>query len=135
MSGGRLDYFYSQLEEHSGDFMDKELDDLVKDLATLFYAREWYLSGDTNEGSWREARDAFKKKWFKDGARQERIEKYLSELKEELLDSLGLSEAYCRNCKHWTPEKDGPYGECDVGNGCLWHRSEQCKKFERGDAK
>ena len=64
MSGGRLDYFYSSLEDHVGDFGDKELDELVKDMANLFYEREWYLSGDTCAGDWNEARDKFKNKWF-----------------------------------------------------------------------
>ena len=36
MSGGSLNYFCYQLEEHIGDFGDKELDELVKDLAELF---------------------------------------------------------------------------------------------------
>ena len=31
MSGGSLDYFYNTLQEHVGDFRDKELDHLVKD--------------------------------------------------------------------------------------------------------
>lgn len=51
MSGGSLNYFYSQVEDHVGDFGDRELDDLVKDLAQLFHDREWFLSSDTNEGS------------------------------------------------------------------------------------
>ena len=37
MSGGSLDYFSCQLEDHVGDFGDKELDELVKDLAALFH--------------------------------------------------------------------------------------------------
>ena len=80
MSGGSLNYFYCQLQDHVGDFGDKELDELVKDLAELFHDREWYLSADYGEGSWNEARDAFKAKWFTDHGRQERIEKYLSDI-------------------------------------------------------
>ena len=106
MSGGSLNYFYSQLEDHAGDFDDRELDDLVKDLAQLFHDREWFLSSDTNEGSWRESRDSFKKKWFKDGARQERIEQYLADIRKDVLDSFGLSDEYCKLCKHWTKEKE-----------------------------
>ena len=114
MSGGSLNYFYSDVEDHIGDFDDPELDDLVRDLAKLFHDREWYLSSDTNEGAWRDARDAFKQKWFKEGARQERVEKYLSDIRMEVLDSFGLSKEYCRNCSHWTREKDGSeYGSCD----------------------
>lgn len=129
MSGGSLDYFYSEMESKIGCFHDVELDDLVRDMAKLFHDYEWYTSGDTNEGLWRETRDAFKKKWFRDGARAERIETYLAELKEQVLDSLGLSDAYCKNCAHWTP-KDGQYGECDVSD-CLWHRCERCEKFQK----
>ena len=77
MSGGSLDYFYCSLEEHVGDFNDRELDDLVKDLAQLFHDREWYLSGDYGEGNWNASRDTFKIKWFGEGARAERIDNYL----------------------------------------------------------
>ena len=133
MSGGSLNYFYGELESHAGDFHDKELDELVKDLSNLFYEREWYLSGDTNEGNWREARDAFKKKWFRGEARKERIEKILNEVKAEVLDSFGLSEEYCHKCKNWTPERedDSPYGSCSLKSSCLMHRSERCEKFEK----
>ena len=130
MSGGSLNYFYSDVEDHIGDFDDPELDDLVRDLAKLFHDREWYLSSDTNEGAWRDARDAFKQKWFKEGARQERVEKYLSDIRMEVLDSFGLSKEYCRNCSHWTREKDGSeYGSCDYEPHCLMHQGERCERF------
>ena len=129
MSGGSLDYFYSTLEEHVGDFGDRELDDLVKDLATLFHDREWFLSCDTCEGKWNEARDNFKKKWFANGSRRDRIDKYLSEVREELLKSFGLSGRYCKNCKNWTVNGD-EYGNCAYEKHCLMHRSESCDRFE-----
>ena len=138
MSGGSLSYFYNDLEEHVGDLGDKELDGLVKDLAVLFHDREWYLSADTGEGDWVESRDAFKAKWFTPEGRRERIEGYFDEWKQEALSSLGLSDSYCKNCKHWIPEickrhdgLDSPYGDCDITEGCLMHRSESCGKFER----
>ena len=133
MSGGSLDYFYNDLESHAVDFDDMELNDLVKDLAKLFYAREWYLSGDTCEGKWREARDAFKKKWFSENTRKDRLEEYMKTMYEKMLDSLGLSEAYCKNCEYWTPENiaDGEYGDCDMVHGCLMHRSEKCDRFKK----
>ena len=133
MSGGSLDYFYNELEGHIGDFGDRELDDLVKDLAKLFYEREWFLSGDTNEGRWVETRDAFKEKWFSPYSRSERVEKYLKDIKDELMKSLGLSDEYCINCKSWTPEreKDSPYGVCENVKGCLMHRHESCEKFRK----
>lgn len=135
MSGGSLNYFYNELEYHVGDFKDKELDDLIRDLSKLFKEREWYLSGDTNQGNWVEARDAFKKKWFKGDGREERLKQYVNEIRDEMLDSLGLMENYCKNCKNWTPEgKDGsPYGQCAFEKHCLMHRSESCEKFEKKD--
>ncbi len=133
MSGGSLQYFYSDLDSHVGDFGDRELDELVKDLANLFHDREWFLSSDTGEGAWVEARDAFKKKWFGKHSRDERIEKYLAEIRKEVLDSFGISNAYCLNCKNWTPEnkKDSPYGTCSLIKSCLMHRHETCEHFEQ----
>lgn len=134
MSGGHLNYFYLQLEEHVGDFGDRELDDLVKDLAELFHDREWYLSGDTGEGDWREARDAFKAKWFTECGRKDRIEKYLKQLSSEVFDSFGFGN-YCHDCAKWTA-KDEYYGRCNLNKNCLMHRSEHCDQFDRrGDRK
>jgi hypothetical protein len=132
MSGGSLDYFYSQLNDHVGDFKDKELDDLVSDLAQLFHDREWYLSGDTCEGSWNEARDNFKKKWFTEIGRQERLEKAFEETKMELLHSFGLDVKYCKDCRYWSAEeKSEKYGKCENHTGCLFHRCETCEKWEQ----
>jgi hypothetical protein len=132
MSGGSLNYFYSSLEEHVGDFGDKELDELVSDLAELFHDREWYLSSDTGVGQWNEARDAFKAKWFKEGARKERIERYLSEFSEEIRKMFGISDRYCKTCKHWSTETkyDETYSRCDFEKNSLNHRSESCNKWE-----
>ena len=133
MSGGSLDYFYSDLESHVGDFGDKELDELVADLAELFHDREWYLSSDTNKGTWVEARDAFKEKWFTALGRQERIEKYIQEFGDEVRESFGLSNKYCKNCKHWEQDSRdnySMYGSCPFHKHCLMHRSESCDKFE-----
>lgn len=102
MSGGSLDYFYSRLVEHVGDFKDAELDDLVKDLAELFYTREWLLSGDTNEGVWREARKKFKQKWLYKGARDERFRRYIDKAVESLRDDFGLNDhKRCETCRHF----------------------------------
>lgn len=133
MSGGSLDYFYYKLEDHVGEFRDKELDDLVKDLAELFHDREWYLSGDTSLGNWRESRDAFKAKWFTEHGRQERIEKYLDEIRAEVRETFGYSENRCSNCKHNVKEcgKYGDYVECELLNSAVSHRSDSCERFER----
>ena len=131
MSGGSLDYFCYTLEDHANDLGDKELNDLVKDLSKLFHDREWFLSGDTCEGHWNEARDAFKAKWFTAHGRQERIEKYLAEFSEEVRKTFGMSERYCKNCEYWTEEKkDSPYGHCEFEKHCLMHRSECCERWE-----
>ena len=133
MSGGSLGYFYNQLESHVGDFDDKELDDLVRDLVKLFHDREWFLSSDTCEGSWVESRDAFKKKWFESGSRSKRIAKYLDDIRTEVLKSFGISDKYCRYCEHWTPEEEegSPYGTCDLEKRCLMDRYECCEEFSR----
>lgn len=132
MSGGSLNYFYSMLQDHEHDFGDKELDELVHDLAELFHDREWFLSADTGEGDWNEARDEFKAKWFTEHGRQERIEKYLDEVAQEVRRSFGIGANYCKNCKHWTMQEsyDGRYGKCEFIDGCVMHRSEHCEKWE-----
>ena len=137
MSGGSLSYFYCDLESHVGDFEDKELDELVKDLAKLFHAREWYLSSDTCEGSWNEARDEFKEKWFGKNSRAKRIEKYLNEIRNDVMKQFGICDAYCKNCKNWTEEeeKDSKYGWCSITKGCMLHRSESCEKFVQKENK
>ena len=137
MSGGRLNYFYGELKDHVGDFNDKELDDLVCDLAQLFHDREWFLSGDTCEGHWVEARDAFKAKWFGPNSRAERIETYMNEIKAEVFDQFGISDRYCYNCTHWTQDKRDnyeKYGKCDLIKTCLMHRHESCEKFNKCDS-
>lgn len=129
MSGGSLNYFYCQLEDHVGDFGDKELDELVKDLAELFHDREWYLSADYGEGSWNEARDAFKAKWFTEHGRQERIEKYLAEIGDEVRAMFGMGKK-CQTCKHWERQSE-KYGRCEFLTSCLSHQSERCEKWEQ----
>lgn len=130
MSGGSLDYFYYRLEEHVGDFKDKELDDLVKDLAQLFHDREWYLSGDIGKGNWNEARDKFKEKWFTPLGREERIEQYLDELKNEVMRSFGLEKKYCESCKNWENDRKSDYGHCKFEKSCLFHKCDTCEKWE-----
>ena len=132
MSGGAYNYFYCQMEEHANDFHDKELNELMHDLADLHHEWEWFMSGDTGEGSWNEERDAFKKKWFTSAGRQKRIEKYLDELRDEVFDMLGMNNNKCQNCNHWMKTaKDDYYGDCDLNKYVLMHRSERCERFEQ----
>ena len=132
MSGGSLNYFYSDLEDHVGDFGDKELNDLVSDFVELFHAREWYLSGDTGIGSWREARDKFKKKWFTEQGHKERIEKYLSEITSEIKETFGIEARYCKDCKYWRlgEKTDCKYGHCEYAQGYMLHQSDCCERWE-----
>ena len=130
MSGGSLDYFCFTLQDHVGDFGDKELDELVKDLAVLFREREWNLSDDTCEGDWNEARDKFKAKWFTDAGRQDRIEKYLADFSNEVKRSFGISSMYCLHCKHWSKGNVEKYGKCEFVKSCLMHEMEYCDKWE-----
>ena len=132
MSGGSLDYFYCQLREHVGDFGDRELDELVDDLADLFHDREWYLSCDYGKGDWNEARDKFKKKWFTDVGRQERVEQAFDNAKAELLESFGIETKYCKDCEHWSVEEGrDDYGNCEFHTGCLMHRCESCDRWKK----
>ena len=132
MSGGSLDYFCYKLSEHVGDFGDKELDDLVKDLAYLFHNREWYLSGDYGIGNWRKSRDEFKKKWFTPENRQIRMEKYLKEIEVEIKEKLGIMDSYCRDCIYWKSEgNDSEYGKCEKEKSCLMHECDSCEKFKK----
>ena len=132
MSGGCLGYFYGRLEEHVGDFADRELDELVQDLVTLFREREWYLSGDKSERAWREASVAFKRKWLFGTKGRECVEQYMDEAK------LWQSNEYCRNCKHWMSLEDAglSYGDCDLVDERLVLGYDTCEKFEvRHEAK
>ena len=130
MSGGSLNYFCYELEDHVGDFADCELDDLVKDMAKLFKAREWAKSGDTSMGDWNEARDMFKAKWFTVGGRRDRIEQYLQDFTDEMRRAFGISTKYCENCKYWTQSQMERYGQCEFDAHCLSHRKESCEKWE-----
>ena len=119
------------LRAHVGDFKDKELDDLVSDLAQLFHDREWFLSGDTCSGDWNTARDEFKRKWFTEHGRTERVEQYLASIRQEVL-AMFSKGAYCGDCANWTPQEGTKYGWCKVQTRCLWHKNEDvCEMFER----
>ena len=131
MSGGKLDYFFGSLEDHAEDFGDRELADLVKDLATLYHDREWYLSGDTSLGDWRKSRDEFKKKWLKEGGNRERIERYLHDIERDIREELGLSHEYCHTCSHFTnSQKSACYGSCSYEKHCMVHTHDRCDRWE-----
>ena len=113
MSGGSMDYICFQVKEHVGCFEDKELDELLDDMAELLHEREWFLSGENCEGKWNLAKKEFKEKWL-DG--------------EEHMD-------YCKDCKHFTNGKENSfYGKCKYEKFCLTHKYEYgCDKFKGSD--
>lgn len=92
MSGGSRNYFCYQLEEQAGEMRDRELDELVRDLAVVMHDLEWWESGDYGESEYRETVQKFKAKWFS-GAREEVlrgiVEKSCDELRVELLKMIG----------------------------------------------
>ena len=92
MSGGSRNYFYHELEDQAGTMHDREMDELVSDLAEIMHDLEWWESGDYNEDAYREAVQKFKAKWFS-GAREEVlrgiVEKSCDELRVELLKMIG----------------------------------------------
>ena len=93
MSGGSHNYICYRIEEDLvGQMEDKELDELMKDIATLAHDLEWYHSSDTSRDDYRESVRKFKDKWFKQ-SREERLKKYIEEsiqeIKEELLNMIG----------------------------------------------
>lgn len=93
MSGGSHNYVYDRIEHQLvGQMYDKELDELMKDIATLAHDLEWYDSGDYSFDDYNATVRKFKEKWFKT-TREERLRKYIDEAleqtKEDLLKMIG----------------------------------------------
>lgn len=101
MSGGSMDYISYQLENQEGCFRgdkyEKVLEDALKDFAELLHAREWYLSCDTGEDDWNEARDKFLAKYTMPTGKW----KVITDLAE-----WGTYNAVCSNCgeKYFFPK-------------------------------
>ena len=77
MSGGSMDYLYWKVEEAARYVDDREIKDLLKDLAELLHDLEWWQSGDYSSTDYYETLDKFKSKWFGDN-RNERLKEYLN---------------------------------------------------------
>lgn len=46
MSGGSFDYGYTRIEyDYAGYMQDREMDDLMKDVAEVMHDLEWWQSG------------------------------------------------------------------------------------------
>lgn len=93
MSGGSHNYIYYKIEDElAGRMHDKELDDLMTDVAKLAHDLEWMDSGDISEKGYKNTVKKFKNKWFKSD-RNERLKDYidksLEDLKIELYQLIG----------------------------------------------
>lgn len=96
MSGGSHNYICYTIEsELVGQMHDKELDDLMKDIAELAHDLEWFDSSDVCEDTYRKSVLKFKSKWF-GKTRTERLKDYIdssiNELKEQLYNMIGVKE-------------------------------------------
>ena len=50
MSGGSFNYGYTRIEyDYVGYMQDREIDDLMKDVAEVMHDLEWWQSGDIGE--------------------------------------------------------------------------------------
>lgn len=91
MSGGYLDYICFKLENITDRIDDKEIKELIKDLADLLHDYEWWQSGDYSSKSYDKKLKEFKAKWFGDN-RNDRLKDYLStaldEVKAEIIKLL-----------------------------------------------
>lgn len=93
MSGGSMDYLCYRVEEQVSKMGDRELSELIRDVAELLHDREWYLSGDYGEDTWEESVQKFKRKWF-ERSRKDRlkalIEQIFDEAKRECMNMIGV---------------------------------------------
>lgn len=98
MSGGYMDYAYQRIYDMAEDFVDdKEIKEMMQDLAELMHDLEWWKSCDYSKGQYDESLANFKNKWFGSGNRDERLLKYidesLDEIKTELHSLIGVDNA------------------------------------------
>ena len=83
MSGGYLDYICFKLEDITDRIDDREIKELIKDLADLLHDYEWWQSGDYSSDSYDKKLKEFKAKWFGDN-RNERLKDYLDTALDEV---------------------------------------------------
>lgn len=96
MSGGSHNYICYKIEEELvGQMHDKELNDLMKDIAKLAHDLEWFDSSDYGENDYKKSVEKFKNKWF-GKSRNERLKEYIDEsvnkLKEQLYTMIGVKK-------------------------------------------
>lgn len=95
MSMMTLDGLYFRVEEAAKYIPDREIRSMAFDFSHLMYECERFLDGDITKEDWNKSLSDFKNKWF--GKRNERlaqiIDAAVGELRDELLDMIGESEA------------------------------------------
>lgn len=93
MSGGSHNYICYQIEEYLvGQMEDRELNDLIQDIAELAHDLEWYHSADIGRDDYLKSVCKFKEKWFKESRTDrliEYVDKAIKELKEDLVNMIG----------------------------------------------
>lgn len=85
------DHAYCKLARNQNPMEDREVSELLFDIACLLHSCEWYKSGDNCEETYRKHLKQFKAKWFK-RTNADVIESYKDDLKsyyEELATELG----------------------------------------------
>lgn len=96
MSGGSHQYICWKIEEELvGKMHDRELDDLMRDIAELAHDLEWYDSGDYGYETYGESIKKFKDKWCKSNRTkrlQGYIDKGIEQLRDELYTMIGVKE-------------------------------------------
>lgn len=104
MSGGHWRFYDAQLKDEIFGWCpndtwngrnvleDKELSEMLYDIFTLLHDYDWYVSGDTSEKTYLEAKKKFKDKWLKNpGIRvQHVIDSAVEELRQEMYKTYGI---------------------------------------------
>ena len=98
MSGGRFNYSDSSIMHelfpsswYSSDkriirddpYEDQEISQLMFELLNLTHDLDWYLSGDTCEETYVEAKQKFKERWFGKGGRKKMLTDLINQIFEE----------------------------------------------------
>lgn len=102
MSGGAYDYRFEDLKNtYVGKMHDIELDKLMKDLAGVLKALEWWQSGDTEQETYRKVVKTFKEKWL-GVSQEERVTRLIK-------DALGEAEDILREALLFELENEDFY--------------------------
>lgn len=82
---------YCRLARNLNPMEDRDVSELLYDMACLLHSCEWYKSGDICEESYKKGLQKFKNKWFKRTSK-DRLKAYKDDLKayyEELVAEFG----------------------------------------------